>query len=131
MHLVGTAIALMLATMPVKPPDTPPDTTGPRVVNRFSEPQQPEDYEEDEWLAIDKAQHFLMSYGSAMFAYGALRAVNIDQRHASAAAVAGSLALGVGKELFDRRQGGPFSGRDLVWDALGTLAGLAFISLDR
>lgn len=130
MQLVGTAIALMLATMPVTTPDTPPDTTGPRVVNRFSEPQQPENYE-DEWLAIDKAQHFLMSYGSAMFAYGALRAANVDQRHASAAAVAGSLALGVGKELFDRRQGGPFSGRDLVWDALGTLAGLAFISLDR
>ena len=126
MQLVGTTIALMLATMPV----TPPDTIGPRVVHRFDGAQQPQSYE-DEWLAIDKAQHFLMSYGSAMFAYGALRAANVEQRHASAAAVAGSLALGVGKELFDRSQGGPISGRDLVWDALGTLAGLAFISLDR
>jgi putative lipoprotein len=66
-----------------------------------------------------------------MFAYGALRAADVDRRSAGAAAIAGSLALGVSKELFDRSQGGDFSTRDLVWDALGTLAGLAIISLDR
>jgi uncharacterized protein YfiM (DUF2279 family) len=113
-------------------PTAGPDTIGPRVRDRFGEAQGPSRaVARDEWLAIDKVQHFAMAYGSAMFGYGLLRGADVSHRDAQAAALAGSLALGIGKELFDRSRGGPFSLRDLAWDALGTAAAWGLLSLNR
>lgn len=131
-----------------------PDTAGPRAPDRFgsdtgprvrdpiaqhrpargrgglphTSAQRPAD---DRWLAIDKAQHFAMAYGTAMFGYGALRSADVTHRDAQTAALAGSLAIGVGKELFDRARGGAFSFKDLTMDALGTLAAWGMLSLNR
>lgn len=85
----------------------------------------------DEWFAVDKVQHFAMAYGTAMFGYGVLRGAGASHGDAQAAALAGSLAAGLGKELFDRARGGPFSLKDLTWDALGTLAAWGLLSLNR
>lgn len=105
------------------------DTTGPRVRDRFA--QQSPRQVEDRWLAVDKVQHFAMAYGAAMFGYGILRGAEIEHDDAQTAALAGSLALGVSKELFDHARGGPFSFKDLAWDALGTLAAWGMLSLNR
>ncbi len=85
----------------------------------------------DEWFAVDKVQHFAMAYGTAMFGYGVVRGAGASHGDARAAAIAGSLAAGLGKELFDRARGGPFSLKDLTWDALGTLAAWGLLSLNR
>lgn len=85
----------------------------------------------DRWLDVDKAQHFAMSYGSAVVGYSMLRGMDVDHGNAEAAALAGSIVLGLGKELADRARGGTISYKDLVWDALGTLAAWGLISLNR
>jgi len=85
----------------------------------------------DEWFAVDKVQHFAMAYGTAMFGYGVLRGAGASHTDAQAAALATSLAAGLGKELFDHARGGPFSLKDLTWDALGTLAAWGLLSLNR
>ncbi|HEU5210516.1 MAG TPA: hypothetical protein VFU06_14075 [Longimicrobiales bacterium] len=72
-----------------------------------------------------------MAYGTAMFGYGMLRGAGASHGDAQAAALAGSLAAGLGKELFDQARGGPFSLKDLTWDALGTLAAWGLLSLNR
>jgi uncharacterized protein YfiM (DUF2279 family) len=86
---------------------------------------------QDEWFAVDKVQHFAMAYGTAMLGYGVLRGAGVSHNEAQTAALAGSLAAGIGKELFDRARGGPFSVKDLTWDALGTLAAWGLLSLNR
>lgn len=85
----------------------------------------------DEWFAVDKVQHFAMAYGTAMFGYGVLRGAGASHGDARAGAIAGSLAAGIGKELFDQARGGPFSLKDLTWDVLGTLAAWGLLSLNR
>ncbi len=116
---------MALASQPVSA-----DTTGPRVRERFPHPLSAQ-AADDHWLAVDKAQHFAMAYGSAMFGYGMLRSADVSHTDAQAAALAGSLALGIGKELFDRSRGGAFSFKDLAWDALGTLAAWGLLSVNR
>ena len=106
------------------------DTTGPRVRDRFAS-ARPAPQQQDRWLAVDKVQHFAMSYGAAMFGYGILRGADVEHEDAQTAALAGSLALGIGKELFDRSRGGAFSLKDLAWDALGTVAAWGLLSLNR
>lgn len=102
-----------------------PDTSF--VHPRVRTPQEPR----DEWFAVDKVQHFAMAYGTAMFGYGVLRGAGASHADAQTAALAGSLAAGLGKELFDHGRGGPFSLKDLTWDALGTLAAWGLLSLNR
>lgn len=86
---------------------------------------------DDAWFAVDKVQHFAMAYGTAMFGYAILRGAGAPHGDAQAAAIAGSLGAGIGKEIFDRARGGPFSLKDLTWDALGTLAAWGLLSLNR
>ena len=52
-------------------------------------------------------------------AYGALRALGAEHGAALAGATAGTVVVGVGKELRDRATHGDVSVRDLVWDAAG------------
>ena len=65
--------------------------------------------EPDRWFAQDKVLHFTASLG--------------------AAAIVG--AAGLWKEWRDRRRGAGFSARDLVWDGLGIVAGLAVAANTR
>lgn len=141
------ALALALAGL------VPADSLGPRARERFpavraaadddgrlADVVRPDDWQRadrqrvqapDRWFDVDKAQHFAMSYGSAVVGYSVLRGVEVDHGDAEAAALAGSLVLGIGKELADRARGGTISYKDLVWDALGTLAAWGLISLNR
>lgn len=79
----------------------------------------------DRFFAEDKLQHFFMSFATTQLAYGAARAAGVERDAALVGAGAASAAAGLWKEFRDRRAGLPFSGKDLVWDALGTGAGVA------
>ncbi len=81
----------------------------------------------DRWIGEDKARHFLMSFALTALGYGAASVVGVYGEAAVRAGAAGSAVAGIGKEVHDRRAGGPFSVRDLVWDAAGIGAGVAFV----
>ena len=83
----------------------------------------------DPWFGVDKVKHFFVSAFVQSVVYGTLRATNAGHRSSLYGASAASAVVGIGKELRDRRAGGPFSVRDLVWDAAG--AGTATLLLDR
>ncbi|WP_438024063.1 hypothetical protein [Sorangium sp. So ce233] len=78
----------------------------------------------DPWFGDDKARHFCASMALAGGGY-ALGALATDDLHARIA-LGAALALGAGlaKEAYDAAGHGTPSFRDLVWDALGTSAGL-------
>jgi uncharacterized protein YfiM (DUF2279 family) len=107
------AAALVLGAGDPPPSATPTPTPLPAVST-------------DRWLAEDKLRHFTMSFAVTQMAYGAAR-VALDPDPAAASAVGLAAILGVGKELVDRRAGGPFSARDLVWDAAGIALGLVLV----
>lgn len=77
----------------------------------------------DAWLAADKLMHFHMSYATTAFAFGVTRDAT--------ASVAAAAAAGIFKEVYDKRAGKPFSGRDLVWDAAGIVLGYAIMKQVR
>ena len=79
----------------------------------------PQDTVADPWFSRDKAQHFLMSAFIQSAGYGALRGIGVQHGPALGAASVATAAIGVGKELHDRRVKGDFSARDLTWDAAG------------
>jgi putative lipoprotein len=73
----------------------------------------------DAWLSRDKAQHFFLSAFVQSVGYGTLRGAGVSHGAALAGASVATAAVGVGKELRDRRVTGLFSVRDLTWDAAG------------
>lgn len=77
----------------------------------------------DPWIAEDKLQHFAASFAATSMAYGGARSL-LDPAPARIAAGSVALTLGVLKEIADRRGGGPFSLKDLAWDAAGIALGL-------
>ena len=83
----------------------------------------------DGWFGPDKLQHFFTSAFVQSLGYGALRRAGSENGPAMAGASAVTAALGIGKEVYDRRTKGDFSVRDLVWDAAG--AGSASLLLVR
>ncbi|WP_437731877.1 hypothetical protein [Sorangium sp. So ce1335] len=78
----------------------------------------------DPWFGDDKARHLCASIALAGggYALGALASDDIRTRIAVGAAIA--LGAGLAKEAYDAAGNGTPSFRDLVWDALGTTAGL-------
>ncbi|WP_437741187.1 hypothetical protein WMF39_36850 [Sorangium sp. So ce1504] len=78
----------------------------------------------DPWFGDDKMRHFCASIALAGggYALGALATSDLRQRLALGAAVA--LGAGLAKEVYDAAGHGTPSARDVVWDALGTSAGL-------
>lgn len=79
---------------------------------------------DDPWWGEDKAKHFAVC--SLAGAAGALAARQADGSDGQAFGIGVGVAvgLGVGKETYDDRiKGTYFSGKDLVWDLLGGLAG--------
>lgn len=85
----------------------------------------------DHWLAEDKLRHFVASFGGFNLAFGALRTGGLERAPALVGATALVGAAGLWKEWRDRRAGGPFSVKDLVWDGLGILAGVAVAANTR
>ena len=81
----------------------------------------------DGWFSRDKLKHFLVSAFAQSATYATLQAAGADRSTALVGATAVTLTIGIGKETVDRRRGGRFSGRDLVWDAAG--AGAATLLL--
>jgi uncharacterized protein YfiM (DUF2279 family) len=78
----------------------------------------------DLWFAEDKLKHFFTSYAVTAMAFGGACAARIDADAGLALAGVVGLIAGIGKEVSDHRRGGPFSFRDLAWDAVGIMAGL-------
>jgi uncharacterized protein YfiM (DUF2279 family) len=85
----------------------------------------------DHWFAEDKVRHFAMAFAATSFGHAGARALGADASAATALGAAATVAASVGKEVFDRRAGGIFSVRDLVWDAAGILLGIAMLENAR
>jgi uncharacterized protein YfiM (DUF2279 family) len=78
----------------------------------------------DSWFGIDKIKHFFISAFIESVSYSALQAARVNHRTALTGAIGVSAALGVARELHDKRTpGNRFSYKDLTWDALGITAG--------
>ena len=83
----------------------------------------------DAWFGIDKLKHFFLSAFIESVSYSALQAARVNRRAALGGAIGVTMAVGVGRELHDRRiPGNLFSVRDLTWDALGATAGAVLSS---
>ncbi len=76
----------------------------------------------DRWFGADKLKHFVVSALAQSVAFGALQYAGASHRVAVGGSLAAGATLGLGRELHDRRVGGPFSVRDLTWDAAGLAA---------
>lgn len=78
----------------------------------------------DSWFGIDKIKHFFISAFIESVSYSALQAAGANYRTARNGAIGVSAAVGVAREVHDRRTpGNRFSYKDLAWDALGIGAG--------
>jgi len=83
----------------------------------------------DSWFGIDKIKHFFMSAFIESVSYSALQAAHANHRTALTGAIGVTMAVGVGRELHDKRTPGKwFSYQDLTWDALGATAGVVMLS---
>jgi putative lipoprotein len=79
----------------------------------------------DPWFGPDKALHFGASALLAAGGYGATALVSDDRRVRLAVGGGVAFSLGIAKELWDLSGHGDPSWRDLTWDAVGTVSGLA------
>ncbi len=84
----------------------------------------------DNWIGADKVKHFFMSALVQSLVYSVTQVTTHGSRSSLllSASVA-SAAVGIGKEVHDRRSYGHFSVRDLAWDAAGV--GAATLMLTR
>jgi uncharacterized protein YfiM (DUF2279 family) len=80
------------------------------------------------WFGVDRVKHFFVSFFVQSASYTLLRTADLGDGAALAGASAATAAVGVSKELWDRRHGGDFEAGDLVWDALGAGAASALLA---
>ena len=86
----------------------------------------------DSWFSPDKIKHFFMSAFIESVTYSALQAARVNHRPALGSAIGVTMAIGVGREIHDKRTpGNIFSVRDLTWDAVGVTAGAVLLSQTR
>lgn len=83
----------------------------------------------DSWLGVDKVKHFFMGAFVQSVSYSAVRLTGIHHEASLWAASGVTAGVSVGKELWDERNGGTPSLKDLTWDAAG--AGAATLLLRR
>src|SRR3954463_13542077 len=77
----------------------------------------------DSWFGADKIKHFFMSVFVESVTYSALQASRVNHRAAMGGAISVTMAVGVGREIHDKRTPGKwFSYQDLTWDAIGAAA---------
>lgn len=86
----------------------------------------------DPWWGEDKAQHFAVCGLAGAAASFAARNNDFSDGRSFLIGAGVAVGLGVGKETYDARvKRMYFSGKDLVWDLLGGVAGsLVVIGLD-
>lgn len=94
------------------------------VVLDTTPPKQP-------WFGVDKVKHFCVSALVQSVGFSASRAAGLDRRVSQAVGAGAVVAVGVVKEVHDRRRGGPFSGKDLLWDAAGATSAAALLNGTR
>ena len=84
---------------------------------------------EDSWFGYDKVQHFTFSFLWVLSSqYVAVNKFGLDEDEAAPISVGSGAALGLIKEVRDRRQqNNRFSSRDLIADCVRLLCGLAVI----
>ena len=86
----------------------------------------------DSWFGVDKIKHFFMSAFIESVTYSALQAARVNHRAALGGAIGVTMAVGVGREIHDKRTpGNIFSVRDLTWDAVGATAGAVLLTQTR
>jgi uncharacterized protein YfiM (DUF2279 family) len=86
----------------------------------------------DSWFGADKIKHFFMSAFIESVTYSALQAARVNHRAALGSAMGVTMAIGVGREIHDKRTpGNIFSVRDLTWDVVGATAGAVLIAQTR
>jgi uncharacterized protein YfiM (DUF2279 family) len=86
----------------------------------------------DSWFSPDKIKHFFMSAFIESVTYSALQAARVNHRPALAGAIGVTMAVGVGREIHDKRTpGNIFSVRDLTWDVVGATAGAVLLTQTR
>ena len=76
----------------------------------------------DSWFGTDKVKHFFMSAFVQSAAFSAARAVGASNSNAQLVGGIATGAIGIGREVHDRRVGKIFSIKDLAWDAAGGAA---------
>ena len=87
---------------------------------------------QDSWFGADKIKHFFMSAFIESVTYSALQAARVNHRAALGSAIGVTMAVGVGREIHDKRTpGNIFSVRDLTWDAVGATAGAVLLAQTR
>ncbi len=79
----------------------------------------------DRWLGSDKAIHFAFSSGLAIGGYAAAATFSDSRTVRVGYGASVALLAGIGKELWDASGNGNASIKDLTWDVLGTMVGLA------
>lgn len=84
----------------------------------------------DPWIGEDKLRHLALSFAATEMTYGSARFI-LDHDTAVPVAATTALALGLAKELRDRREGRTFSTRDLVWNVAGVALGVALVRSTR
>jgi uncharacterized protein YfiM (DUF2279 family) len=83
------------------------------------------------WFGTDKLKHFFTAAFVQSAAFSAARAAGADHRTANLAAGGVTVAVGVAKEVKDRRAGKSFSPQDLAWDAAGAGSMAALLARTR
>jgi putative lipoprotein len=87
---------------------------------------------QDSWFGADKIKHFFVSAFIESVTYSALQAARVNHRAALGSAIGVTMAVGVGREIHDKRTpGNIFSVRDLTWDAVGATAGAVLLAQTR
>ena len=81
--------------------------------------------DEDPWWGEDKALHFGASATIAAGGYALGAAVFEARGHALLVGAGAAAVAGIGKEALDLAGLGDPSWKDLAWDGIGTVAGLA------
>ncbi len=77
----------------------------------------------DDWFAVDKAKHFVVSAVIQGVGHSVLRANGYEYREAAWTAGTVTLSTGLAKEFWDVRRGRLFSWKDLVADGVGGVTG--------
>jgi len=93
------------------------------VISGFPFGGPPQPVRRDEWFAVDKAKHFVVSAVIQSVGHSVLRANGYGVRNAAWTAGAITATAGVGKEIWDVRRGRFFSWKDLVADGAGGVTG--------
>jgi uncharacterized protein YfiM (DUF2279 family) len=79
------------------------------------------------WFTPDRLKHFFLSFFVQSAGYSVARGVGLGRETALVPATAATAAVGLSKEVWDRKRGTGFDRRDLVWDALGAGAASALL----